>query len=366
MNRFLLACLAVCLCAGAACAAEAIALAEQLRYGGSARDQALSKLLMLNTQAADAVPVLLRHLKDEDADVRWAGAQALGFVRSRPKEAVPALIRALSDPDRPPEGGRPSVADAAAIALGCYGNDAAGAVPDLIAVAKGGKEVLLRRVCIVALGRIRSDPEKVVPLLRELLRSPEWRLEAALALGLFGEEAKDAIPDLFAVYQSKDVEDDARRKVTRSNVLRAVGGMGRYAVPHAPRLLKIFKDQEESEYLRVAALRALADMGPAAKECVPGLIECVNSRDYSHFDQQIIHCLVQIGDASVEPLITNLTTCDRSRQAPIMNTLRALDELGPKALPATPHLRAIWMNEKEDRSIRQQAYFLFNKFDKKP
>jgi hypothetical protein len=47
-----------------------------------------------------AVPILTQTLRDSDADVRWAAADALGRIGPAAKDAVAALVQALKDPIR--------------------------------------------------------------------------------------------------------------------------------------------------------------------------------------------------------------------------------------------------------------------------
>ena len=50
--------------------------------------------------AQDAVPELVRLLKDPDAAVRRAAAEALGQIGPAAKDAVPELVKLLKDPDK--------------------------------------------------------------------------------------------------------------------------------------------------------------------------------------------------------------------------------------------------------------------------
>jgi len=74
--------------------------------------------------AEPAVPGLIEALKDSDAGVRKAAADALGKVDPNVQLAVPALVDALKDK-------APPVRQAAATALGQIGPDAKDAVDPL-------------------------------------------------------------------------------------------------------------------------------------------------------------------------------------------------------------------------------------------
>jgi len=105
-----------------------------------------------------------------------------GVLGQIAKPAVPALIEFLSDPDN-------DVRETAIIALGHIGPDAADAVSELVRLldetGSGSGNVKYRS--IYALGRIRSDPETVVPLLLEYLdgSNKAYRSVAAKALSRF-------------------------------------------------------------------------------------------------------------------------------------------------------------------------------------
>ena len=115
------------------------------------------------TQAATAVPVLTKLLKDDDRGLRKNAAEALGKIGIGAHESVDALLEAL------PSGGR------AQPAIAC------------------------------ALGQIRVKPEKVIPALVKLFESHNAPLAVtssacALAVGQYGA---DAIPYLLPLLESQ-------------------------------------------------------------------------------------------------------------------------------------------------------------------
>jgi HEAT repeat protein len=96
----------------------------------------------------------------------------------------------------------------AAGCLGKIGPAAKAAVPDLIKALKG-KDAAIRVAAISALGKIRSEPETVVPLLIQYLDDENLDVSAAKALGEFGSLAKPAIPKLLPLLRAKDDDDQA-------------------------------------------------------------------------------------------------------------------------------------------------------------
>jgi len=105
----------------------------------------------------------------------------------------------------------------AAYALRCLGPVAADALPDLIECLKEPARALQVEV-VCALGAIHQEPERVVPLLVEILAKPEIPRDerelhgaAILALTQFGPQAKLAVPRLIQLATNADasVREDA-------------------------------------------------------------------------------------------------------------------------------------------------------------
>src|SRR5262249_19615942 len=86
-------------------------------------------------------PALLADLADKDPKVRRGAAEGLGKLGAAAREAVPALVKALKDPDEP-------VRDAAAAALQAIdpGNKALAALVPAKAHANGKYARLLRKI----------------------------------------------------------------------------------------------------------------------------------------------------------------------------------------------------------------------------
>jgi HEAT repeat protein len=221
--------------------------------GGNAdqRSDACMLLAQIGPVTADVIPALLGALQDENHHVRQAAAYALGSFGPASKDAVPSLVAALKDRDR---FVRRSAAEAlgkirpaakeAALALGKFGPAAVDAVPDLI-------------------GALQD-------------RHPFMRLEAAEALGRIGPAVKAAVQ---ALTEARRQDSDFRMPTAAALALFRLG------VPPIDDL----KDHEESfparEIRRSAALKALGEMGPAAKDAVPALVKIIEDR-YSRFTEK--------------------------------------------------------------------------------
>ena len=138
-------------------------------------------------EVADAVPALIDALKDEDAQVRWRAAEALGAIR---QASVPALMTALKDEQA-------EVRWRAADALGMMGSAAKDAVPSLVE-ALHDESWLVRERAAHALGEIGPEAEAAVPALVEA-RSGDQHFAVCSAAGhsvtKIQSESKKATPE---------------------------------------------------------------------------------------------------------------------------------------------------------------------------
>jgi HEAT repeat protein len=98
-------------------------------------------------------------------------------------------------------------ADAAGC-LGDLGPAAKSALPDIIKALKG-TDAAIRKAAISSLGKIRSEPETVIPLLITYLDDNALDAPAADALAEFGSLAKSAVPKLLPLLLAGDDDDQA-------------------------------------------------------------------------------------------------------------------------------------------------------------
>jgi HEAT repeat protein len=182
------------------------ALAQGVSTGNvPARVIAIDALDMMGSEAAPAIPALVRALCDMNRFVRWAAARTLGHLAPREADmVVPGLVALLKDPDT-------DVRVAAAVALERFGPAARGAVSALgQAAGQGDSEVRIAAIkALMAIGR------EAAPAVPEIARGLEQdnnirlRKQAADALGQFGPLAESAIPELLKALE--DPEADVRR-----------------------------------------------------------------------------------------------------------------------------------------------------------
>jgi HEAT repeat protein len=175
------------------------------------RGRVLEILAALGPAAKPAVDDMIKSLADADPAVRGDAAAAIAAIGPDAAAAVPSLVKMLADE------GAPVARYPAAYALGRIGPAAKPAVEQLRALATSPDEVL---ATVAVWSAIKIEPgdssmfDLAIPALRKALRAEREivRLEAAVALGDIGPEARAAIPMLELVSEedpSKSVRSAA-------------------------------------------------------------------------------------------------------------------------------------------------------------
>jgi HEAT repeat protein len=151
----------------------------------------------LAQDARQALPALVKAAEDDDPDLRLSAVKVLGQIRGEPVLSLPALCSALrDDEDR-------DVRWAAALALGEYGEVAAPVVPELIA-ALGDDDVQVRVGAATALGKIGPMAITALPALIRALddRDEQLRQCAKGALVKIGWKPDPSDPKDVAILAS--------------------------------------------------------------------------------------------------------------------------------------------------------------------
>jgi HEAT repeat protein len=170
----------------------------------------------LGPNALEAVPALVRLLKDEHVIVRERAASALGGVCARSPLVLPALVHSLSDSHY-------NVRAAAAEALGRIGPDAASASAPLARLVTTDRIGWVRRQSAKALGLIAESPDVAVPALTKATVADwsEMRVVALDALAQFGSRAASALPAIRAA--ARDTEPETRAAALRATAAISKG-----------------------------------------------------------------------------------------------------------------------------------------------
>ena len=278
--------------------------------------------LLLAAARAETPEELIGRLKDPEPRARRLAAEALG--KQKVEAAAPALAELLRDSDA-------GVRGAAADALGRIGPKA---VPALVAALRH-PEAPGRLLALTALRRMapktkEARSEGVVKALAAALRDKDAdvRIHAAAALGAVGADAGPALPALFeAAKDTANVGPVIRSGLPSSVADAAVaaalkidpGCTAALAAAALPGLTEALKSKDMA--VLQAAGFALAQFGPQAQPAVPALREA-RKHATGFAEMAIDSALEAAGDASPAAELV------KDRSAPLEKRLRALSKLG--------------------------------------
>jgi HEAT repeat protein len=319
------------------------------------RMMAAKALGVIGPLAREAVPPLVKQLKDDNPLVRREMITAIGRIAAHPKVAIPPLIEAVKDKDLPETPKGVCVSVLAVIALGEFGEEARSAVKPLISLIESSKDNSLRAIAITSLGKIRSEPNVVVPLLQRLLRDKEeeeTRSAVANAIGNLGPDmAGKAIPDLITALDTSRIVKRALADGIRYTVIMSIGRMGSKAEKAVATLLDIATDSTLDTGIRAAAIRSIGDIRSTDAKLPELLVSMLTHREYIPYEEQVVGAIVRLPKPPVTLLLDRLP---KAKDFGRVRIIRALGAIGPTASEAIPVLEAI--DEKtEDRLVYNEA-----------
>lgn len=234
----------------------------------------------IGPEAAPAVPILQRALQDPEDDVRLWAAQALGQIGPAARAAVPALRRALWDGD-------PDVRLSAADSWSLIERRPAEAVPvlrDAMRHGHGTSGRFLGHTVAPAVSLSRYGTT-AMPVVVEAVfgRWPDTAFADQDTHWFFENmkgEAGAALPALVAALRARRLElpplpADGPTALPEQ-LIHTLGDLGPAAGEAIPLLIEILQGQDPR--LQVAAAEALADIGPAAAAAVPALQAALRER----------------------------------------------------------------------------------------
>jgi HEAT repeat protein len=196
-----------------------------------------------------------------------------------------------------------------------------------------------------------SMGQAAIPALRAGLKG-ENRAPVMVILGLFGPEARAAVPDLipFLVLKEKKTEGG----VVGIEAVRELGVEAYHAM-----LYENYITINGTRWLRQGAAETLGRIGPEAKAALPNLIASFKD-EHDSMRQVVVRAVARIGKDAVSPLIEALKHADVPIRA---GSAEALGRIGPEAKRAVPHLLALRDNENQDASVRHAAAEALKRLD---
>ena len=278
----------------------------------------------------DPVPGLIRALRSATPDARCRAAKALGKLGWLAREALPLLVHCLRESDAP-------LREAAAQAVGQMGPDA---IPYLTSMLTH-PDKYVRRNAVWALGKLGPLGKVAVPALCAALKDgdPRTASGAAQALGAMGPDAAEAVPALTEAMRGTNI-------VLCRLASKALSQVGRAALPA---LLEHLRHRDP--FVRGEAALALGWLGPAAAAAVPALSDILRPEQFPAAGKRIDHY------AATPPMLVTpppAPTADETCQA---QAAQALGRIGPAAESALPVLLklATCGNELVRQSAEQAA-----------
>ena len=232
----------------------------------SVREGAARLLREFGFERVDTIRALVSARHDSSAAVRREAALSLGAAVSKENSETEAIISALVSLTQDKDS---QVRAAAVKSCGRI----AKADKRIVAVLSSTLtdfNITVRLEAAKSLWALRKDGTEVVPVLTDILATPE-RWQAAYALGDMGEHAAPAIPALAQLLSEERVPRPFR---TPPSAAFALGKIGAAAVPA---IVKLLRDPDAR--VRMNALMALGFMGKSGREAVPDLMNHLQDKD---------------------------------------------------------------------------------------
>jgi HEAT repeat protein len=217
-------------------------------------------LLLAGTAAAADVDMLIKQMKDKDAEVRRQAAMELAQAGADAKPALDVLIAGLKDKDL-------YVRRFSAQAIGAIGPDAKSAIGPLTAVMRDPKEAKeVMEAVVTALGKVangKGGVDALVKVAKDPGQEADVRRKAVEALGVMGAEAKYAVPALTEILTGKDTGKPTPGKMANNESIKidVVTALGNIATPENEAAVKAIEDiagsKTRNRTLKSAANEAL-------------------------------------------------------------------------------------------------------------
>lgn len=244
------------------------------------RSSAIQALTRLKADEKSLIPKLLDLLqdKDEDLEIRESAAEALGRFTSNEAQIVKALLSIFRDKTEPESLRRSTLHGLASV-----GPSATLPLPDFLNLLYD-LDSYWRWQMIFSISKLGT---KVVPELIKVLKrnGPAGVLLAAIeALGEIGEDAKEAGPVLVDFLKGD-------KELLKTAALKALLETGTVPQSALKPLLSMIREGAGNRKL---GLKALALLGPQAKEALPQLLELLEEEDDEFVEAQLVKNLMAV------------------------------------------------------------------------
>lgn len=272
------------------------------------------------------LPALREGLTDPTPAVREHTAYTVGQLGPISKPLAADVQKLCTDPDAKVRG-------AAFDALRVTG------VADPLALTKllTHKDDETARLAGELVGTLPELPKSAVEPLTAALKSsnPNVRRAAADALAELGPDAAPAVSELIAILKEIYKDRDPQKPRTEESALEiaawnALGRIGTAAVAPTAKLL-----EESNSLLQYYTLRALGDMGPAAKPAVGAVKKMLQDR-FADNALEAACALLRIGDSKDEALALLKRGLDSDARGVAAMAVQVVGRAGPGAESLVP------------------------------
>lgn len=319
------------------------------------------------------VNILIDEIKSNDPVVQLKALNTLIKLGSKAAPAVPELIKLL-------ESKNDDVVDMAADVLGAIGPQAQAAIIPLVLTSQHKKFNIGTSVSLAIIGILKDgkvEAKKFTPELIKLLEhdSAKVRAESADTLGLFGNTARAALPNLIEGLEDSDM-------FVKEACIGAIGKMGDHAAEAVLPLMELldrYWDQRPStlisdslssisspriedldkiiDYLRdkrytiaKSAIDVIQNMGANAEKALPTLVD--GMKNYNLIDD-IKKALASVGLEKAAPHLVQLLGDSELKGLAKTTVIFYIGTVKPKILTAVPVL--IEMYKDGDASVRARV-----------
>jgi HEAT repeat protein len=189
--------------------------------------------------------------------------------------------------------------------------------------------------------------EAAVPGLIEVLKEGNAEVQGNVmtALGQIGPAAKAAVPHL------AEGLTESSNDVLAAQAATALGRIGAASVPE---LVKVLNKGAKGR--AVLAARAIAQIGPAAKDAEPGLVDQLKAAKEPREEAIFIDALVALGPGAKDAVPALLALAKANQKTPVqIHVLIGLGKMGPAANEAVPYLAEVMADAKVPPHLRIHA-----------